>query len=360
MTAALFEPYRLRDLVLPNRIVVSPMAQYMGDTAGHITDWHIMHYGSLIVSGPALVIVEATNVSPEGRVCPNCLGLWDDSHIDGLKRIVDFARQPEAAHVGVQIAHAGRKAGIRQPWLGPEPLSPEEGAWPLWSASRQPYPGREEPNEPDARRLDEIARSYVDAVIRAEAAGFDLIEFHCAHGYFINSFLSPLSNTRSDEWGGDLEGRMRYPLEVFRRMRAAWPAHKPMGARISASDWVAGGWDAASSVVFAGRLKEMGCDYIAISSGGLSAEQKIPVGPGYQVPLSAEVRAGAGIPTMAVGMLSDPELANRVIVDGEADMIAIGRGMLFNPRWAWHAAQHLNGHMRVPGPYLRGRPHHRA
>lgn len=352
----LFEPYELRSLTLPNRIVVSPMAQYSADTDGAATDWHLVHYGNLILSGAGLVILEATAVLPEGRVSPHCLGLWDDAHIDGLSKIVKFARRPKASYVGIQLAHAGRKASVKQPWLGGEPLAKDEGGWPLWGASSEPYSGREKPISPSAEDLDRIADSYVAALHRAEAAGFDLVELHAAHGYFLNTFLSPLSNLRDDEWGGDLEGRMRYPLEVFRRLRAAWPAEKPMGVRISVTDWVDGGWDVASSSVFAARLKQLGCDYVAISSGGISPDQKISVGPGYQVPHAAEVRSGSGLPVMAVGMLSDPELANQVLVDQKADLIAVGRGMLFNPRWPWHAGLVLKGDMRVADPYLRCHP----
>lgn len=356
MTDILFLPFGLRELTLPNRIVVSPMAQYSAGPDGRATDWHLVHYGNLALSGAGLVILEATAVRPEGRVSPACLGLWEDGQVAGLKRIVDFTRRPKAAFVGIQLAHAGRKASVTPPWLGGEALSPQEGGWELWGASRTPYPSRDTPIEPDAGQLEEIADSYSAALRRADEAGFDLIELHAAHGYFLNGFLSPLSNGRRDGWGGDIAGRMRFPLEVFSRLRAAWPARKPLGVRISATDWVEGGWDVASSVLLARELKTLGCDYVAISSGGTSPDQKITVGPGYQVPAAQEVKARSGLATMAVGMLSDPELANAVLREGKADLVAIGRGMLFNPRWAWHAGLTLSGEMRVPDPYLRCHP----
>jgi 2,4-dienoyl-CoA reductase-like NADH-dependent reductase (Old Yellow Enzyme family) len=352
----LFQPFSLRNLTLPNRIVVSPMAQYSAQQDGKATDWHLMHYGSFAASGAGLTILEATAVLPEGRVSPNCLGLWDDAQIPGLKRIVDFFRRPAGGMVGIQLAHAGRKASVPPPWQGTEPLAAEAGGWQLWGASDCPYPGRDAPIAPNAEQLEAIAAAYVAAIRRADAAGFDLVELHCAHGYFLNNFLSPLSNTRTDQWGGDLEGRMRFPLDVFRRVRAAWPAHKPLGVRVSAVEWVEGGWNLDDSVVFAQRLKALGCDYVALSSGGTSPDQKITVGPGYQVSFSEEVRRRADLPTIAVGMLSDPQLANDVLKQGRADLIAIGRGMLFNPRWAWHAAAELQGSMRVPEPYLRCHP----
>ncbi|TDR93308.1 NADH:flavin oxidoreductase/NADH oxidase [Enterovirga rhinocerotis] len=352
----LFQPFTLRDLTLPNRIVVSPMAQYSAGNDGHVTDWHLMHYGTFAASGAGLTVLEATAVLPEGRVSPNCLGVWDDAHIAGLKRVVDFFRRPAGGMVGIQLAHAGRKASVAPPWTGVDALTSKDGGWAIWGASDCPYPGREAPIAPSPADLERIADAYVAAVGRADQAGFDLIELHCAHGYFLNNFLSPLSNTRQDEWGGDREGRMRYPLEIFRRLRAAWPAGKPMGVRISATEWVENGWDLEDSVVFSQRLKDLGCDYVALSSGGTSPDQKIAVGPGYQVPFSEEVRRRSGIPTVAVGMLSDPQLANDVLEAGQADLIAIGRGMLFNPRWAWHAAAELQGTMRVPPPYLRCHP----
>lgn len=352
----LFQPFALRDLALPNRIVVSPMAQYSAEQDGRVTDWHLMHYGTFAASGPGLTILEATAVLPEGRVSPKCLGLWDDGHIPGLRRIVDFFRRPAGGRVGIQLAHAGRKAAVRPPWEGGAPLDGEGEGWPLWGASDCAYPGRRAPCAPTAGQLEQIADAYVAAAVRADAAGFDLIELHCAHGYFLNNFLSPLSNTRTDAWGGDREGRMRYPLEVFSRLRVIWPANKPLGVRISATEWVAGGWEIEDTVAFARRLKSLGCDYVALSSGGTSPDQKVAAGPGYQVPFAAEVRSRADVVTMAVGMLSDAGLANDVLRRGEADLVAVGRGMLFNPRWAWQAAVDLHGSLRVPPPYLRCHP----
>ncbi|WP_083387362.1 NADH:flavin oxidoreductase/NADH oxidase [Salinicola sp. MIT1003] len=352
----LFKPYKMRELLIDNRIVVSPMAQYSADNEGRAGDWHFMHLVNLAVSGAGLLILEATAVEPRGRVSPNCLGLWSDTHIPRLQRIIEFARCHGTTKLGIQLAHAGRKASVCPPWLGGKGLLPDEGGWELIGASDLPYPGRPTPLPLDDAGLLEIKQRYIEAAMRAEKLGFDLIELHCAHGYLLNSFLSPLSNSRNDKYGGDIEGRMRYPLEVFRAVRAVWPEHKPLGVRISATDWVQGGWDTKDSVIFARELKELGCDYIATSSGGISPDQKITVYSGYQVPFAEQVRHEAGVPTMAMGHIMHGPQANEILSLGQADLIAIGRGMTYNPRWAWHAAEALEAEVSFPPQYARSSP----
>lgn len=356
MAPQLFSPFTLRSVELDNRIVVSPMAQYSALEGGIAGDWHLMHIGTFAVSGPSLIIMEATAVQPSGRVSPVCLGLWADDQINGLQRLVDFTHAHGTAKIGIQLAHAGRKASAAPPWTGGRELSPEDGGWATVGLSITPYPGRRPPEALDEAALSKLTSDYVSATKRAALAGFDLLELHCAHGYLLNSFLSPLSNDRTDAYGGDIAGRMRYPLEVFEAIRAEWPDHLPLGVRISATDWVKGGWDINNSVVFAKELKARGCDYIIPSSGGTVPEQKITVGRGYQVPFSAAIRERSGIPTMAVGMIEDGQHAEEILAADAADLIAIGRGMTYNPRWAWHAAEQLGEHAQFPPQYARSHP----
>ena len=356
MSSALFSPIDLRGLSLPNRIVVSPMCQYSA-LDGNATDWHLMHLGQLAISGSALVIVEATAVEPRGRITPNCLGLYSDENEAALAQVLDFCRRHGDAKMGIQLGHAGRKASSHTPANGRHPLGEDEGAWqtvapsPLSTSARRPAP-----HALTADELMVMANSFVAATIRAERLGFDLIELHMAHGYLLHEFLSPISNQRDDDYGGDIENRMRFPLEVFEAVRAIWPEEKPLGVRISASDWVAGGWEIGDSIELANQLRERGCDYICASSGGVSNDQKIALGPGYQVPFAASIRRHAHIDTMAVGMILDPHHAEALVADGEADMIALARGMLYDPRWAWHAAETLGAEAAYPVQYERSRP----
>lgn len=356
MPAKLFSSFDLRELSLPNRIVVSPMAQYSAGPHGLAGDWHMMHVGNLVVSGAGLVIMEATAVEPRGRVSPECLGLWNDEQAQSLKAITAFRDRHQGAALGIQLAHAGRKASVSVPWQGQRPLSREQSGWELVAPSATPYPGRALPQAMSRDDLGSMVEHYVNAARRAHHAGFDLIELHCAHGYLLNTFLSPLSNERTDEYGGSLENRMRFPLEVFRAIRDAWPAHKPLGVRVSATDWIDGGWELDSSIAFAQALKALGCDYIAASSGGVLPDQKIPVGPGYQVHLAQGIREGAGIATLAVGLINQPDDAEEVLGSGGADLIAIGRGMTYEPRWAWHAAAHFGEQAFYPPQYARSHP----
>jgi 2,4-dienoyl-CoA reductase-like NADH-dependent reductase (Old Yellow Enzyme family) len=342
---------------LENRIVVSPMAQFMADENGNATDWHLMHLGMLAASGAGLLITEAIAVEPRGANTLNYLGLWSDDNERALKRVIDFCRQVAPIKLGVQLHHAGRKASVSKPWEPYRELPIGQGGWAVLSASSAPYPGRKNPVEAlDEDGLARIKSQFIEAARRSARIGFDAIELHFAHGYLLHSFLSPLTNLRKDRYGGSLEGRMRYPLEVYRAVREVWPDERPLGVRISATDWIDGGWDIADSVEFTRMLKALGCDYIAVSTGGLSPEQKITVGPGYQVPFAERIRCETGIVSMAVGLLHQPKLAESVLVEGKADLIALGRGMLADPRWPWRAAEMFGAKVYYPPPYARCHP----
>jgi 2,4-dienoyl-CoA reductase-like NADH-dependent reductase (Old Yellow Enzyme family) len=367
VTSALFSPISLRGLTLPNRIVVSPMCQY-NSANGSATDWHLMHLGSLSMGAAGLVMVEMTNVSLQGRISPRCASLCSDDNEAALKRVIDFCRTYGVAKLGIQIAHAGRKGSQQPPAEGGKPLTAEQGAWETLGPSALPYgDGWPAPRAMTHNDIRQCIADHVQAVQRAQRIGFDVIEMHGGHGYLIHQFLSPLSNQRDDEYGGSLERRMRFPLETFRAMRAAWPADKPMGIRVSATDWVDGGWNLDEAVVFARELKAIGCDYMDTTSGGLDPRQKIPLSPGYQVPFGARVRREAGIATMSVGLIDKPEQAEQIIAGGEADLVVLARGALYNPRWAWHAAEALGAETayapkyRVCHPSLRPElfPHRR-
>ena len=343
---------------MDNRVVVSPMCQYSA-AEGSATDWHLMHLGNYALSGAGLLITEATAVESRGRITPRCLGLYSDANEASLARVVAFCREHGKAKIGIQLAHAGRKASSHTPWDGRHALAEAEGAWETVAPS--PIVESADKNRPtplmlDTSGMEAVRDAFVQATGRAERLGFDLIEMHMAHGYLMHAFLSPLSNQRNDAYGGTLENRMRFPLEVFDAVRAAWPERKPLGVRVSASDWVEGGWTIDDSVVLAKALKDRGCDYICASSGGVSGDQKIALGPGYQTPFAARIRNDAGIPTMAVGMIFEPEYANSLVADGVADMVALARGLLYHPRWAWHAAEALGAEAPYPVQYERSRP----
>ncbi len=341
MASALFSPITLRGLALPNRIVVSPMCQYNSDN-GCATDWHLMHLGQFSLGAGALVMTEMTDVNPAGRITARCAGMWSDANEAAMKRVIDFCRQYGVARHGIQLAHAGRKGSTQTPAQGGKPLAPEEGGWRTQAPSAIPFaPDWPVPEALTREGIKELVSQWVAAVHRAERIGYDLVELHGGHGYLVHQFLSPLSNQRSDEYGGSLENRMRFPLELFAAMRAAWPAAKPMGIRVSATDWMEGGWTPEETVVFARELKRLGCDYIDVSSGGLDPRQKIPLAPAYQAPFAEKVRKEAGIPTMSVGLIADFNLAEDIVASGKADMIAIARGAMWDPRWSWHAAEAL-------------------
>ncbi len=355
MNTRLFSPFSLRGLSLANRIVVSPMAQYSAED-GCATQWHLVHLGTLSVSGAGLLIIEATAVERDGRLSPGDLGLWCDDNEAALAPIIAFCRKNGAARIGLQLQHAGRKGSVGMPWQGQRQIPADQGGWPIHGPDTIAYPGRAEPIALDRAMIARLIASYADAARRADRLGIDLIEIHSAHGYLLHNFLSPLSNQRRDEYGGSLEGRMRFVLEVFSAVRAAWPERKPLGVRISATDWVEGGWSLDDSVVLAQRLKALGCDYIAASSGGAVPEQKIEVGPGYQVPFAARIRKEAGIATVAVGLITEPRQAEAILQADHADLVALGRGMLYNPRWPWHAAAELGEEAFYPPQYDRAHP----
>jgi 2,4-dienoyl-CoA reductase-like NADH-dependent reductase (Old Yellow Enzyme family) len=356
MNSILFSPFELGGVGLANRIVVAPMAQYSADVQGRVGKWHLMHLGNLAVSGASLVIMEATAVEPQGRISLACPGLWNDAQVKSLREVTDFCGEYGGARLGIQLAHSGRKGSIRAPWQKQSVVPEQEGGWVPRGCSPLAFPGRPAPRVLSLDELEALKGQYAAAARRADEAGFDVLELHCAHGYLLHSFLSPLVNTREDHYGGDLEGRMRYPLEVFGAVRDAWPEGKPVGVRVSATDWISGGWTLDDSIVFAARLKESGCAYISASSGGTLPEQQIPIGPGYQVFLSEGIRRNAGIATMAAGIISDAIQAEGILREGGADLVAVGRGMTFNPRWAWHAAAELGESAFFPPQYARSHP----
>jgi len=358
MPSQLFSPLHLRQTTLANRIVVSPMCQYSA-TDGVPGDWHLMHLGSFAVSGPGLVFTEATAVEAIGRITPGCTSLYNDQQQEAWARIVKFMHEHGTAKVGLQLAHAGRKASTAAPWLGGKPLAGDGGAWDAIGPSPTPFAdGWPVPVAMDAKAMDRVKGTFVETAGRALEIGFDLIELHAAHAYLMSSFLSPLSNQRTDDYGGSRENRMRFPLEVFEAVRAVWPEEKPLGMRISASDWQDDGWTIEDSVALTKQLKARGCDFIDCSSGGNTADRP-PVGPGkpgYQVPLAAQIKREAEIPTIAVGMIRDPELAESIVAEGKTDLVALARGMLYDPRWSWHAAETLGAEADYPPQYARSRP----
>ena len=349
----LFQPLTLRGLTLTNRVAVAPMCQYSA-IDGVPQDWHLQHYGAMAASGPGLIVIEATGVTPQGRISPRCLGLYDDATEAGFTHLVAALKGFGASRIGVQLAHAGRKGSASAPADGPGPA--KQGGWPTISASAIPFDaGWPEPVAATIADLAAIKQAWVEATQRALRIGFDLIEVHSAHGYLLHQFLSPLTNQRTDAYGGSLENRMRFPLEVIAAVRAVWPADKPLGLRISATDWVEGGWSADDAVIYAKAFMAAGIDYVCVSSGGLVPYAKIPIAPGYQVALAKRIRDEAGIVTRAVGLIATGPQAEAILAEGAADQIAIGRGFLDNPRWVWHAAEALGAEIAYPPQYLAAR-----
>jgi 2,4-dienoyl-CoA reductase-like NADH-dependent reductase (Old Yellow Enzyme family) len=348
----LFSAFKLRGLEFRNRVFVSPMCQY-SSTNGMPNDWHLVHLGSRAVGGAGLVMVEATAVSPEGRISPGDMGLWSNAHAEAFKPITAFIKS-QGAIPGIQLAHAGRKASTDVPWRGGGPLTENEGGWQTLAPSPVPFAeGHPVPRELSQSDMADIVRQFEDAARRSLDSGFEVIEIHMAHGYLLHEFLSPLSNLRQDEYGGSFAGRVRFPLEVAEALRRVWPAHLPLMVRISATDWVEGGWDIGESIEFARLLKEMGVDLVDCSSGGIITGVKIPVGPGYQTPFAAAIRRETGIATGAVGMITEAVQANEIIKNGEADAVFLARAMLRDPYWTLHAAKVLGVEVRGPVQYGR-------
>ena len=352
----LFSAIKLGDLELRNRIVISPMCQYSAEH-GQAGDWHLIHLGHMALSGAGLMFIEATAVTPAGRISPGDLGLWSDQTEAALAKVIKSIRQYSSIPIAIQLAHAGRKASTQVPWQGGQSLGPESGGWHIVAPSALPFEADGAcPLALDDIGLEQLRDDFVSAAQRAHRLGVDVIELHAAHGYLLHEFLSPLSNTRSDQYGGTLENRMRFPLEVFAALRAAVPGGKPVGARISATDWVDGGWDIVQSVIFAKELQRRGCSFIDVSSGGLSPLQQIPLEPGYQVPFAERIRRETGLTVIAVGLITESEHAENIVSSGQADLVALARGMLYDPRWPWHAAAKLGAQVDVPRQYLRAQP----
>jgi 2,4-dienoyl-CoA reductase-like NADH-dependent reductase (Old Yellow Enzyme family) len=354
---ALFQPLKIGQIELENRIVIAPMCQYSAED-GSASDWHMIHLGHLALSGAALLIVEATAVLEEGRITPTDLGLYSDANEAALARVLAVVRANSRIRIGMQLGHAGRKASSRAPWDGGQQIPADDAdGWLAVAPSALPHsPGEEAPVALDAAGLARVRDGFASAARRAARLGIEALEIHAAHGYLLHQFLSPLSNQRTDEYGGSLENRMRFPLEVFDAVRAAFPAERPVWARLSATDWVEGGWDLDSSVAFAQALKARGSAAIHVSTGGVSPRQKIPLGAGYQVPYAARIKAEVGLPTIAVGLITEPEQAETIVATGAADAVALARAVLYDPRWPWHAAAALGAKVRAPKQYWRSQP----
>ncbi len=353
----LFEPFRTGNLTLANRIVIAPMCQYSA-VDGCMTDWHVIHLGHLALSGAALLTIEATAVEPVGRITYADVGLFDDATEAAMARVLASVRRHSEMPIAIQLAHAGRKASTEVPWKGGEQIAPSAtGGWQTVAPSPLPFaPGQIAPQALDRDGLARVRNAFADAAARAARLGIDAVQLHGAHGYLLHQFLSPLSNRRNDEYGGSLENRMRFPLEVFDRVREAFPADRPVAMRVSGTDWVKGGWDIEQTLVFAQALEAHGCAVIHVSSGGLDPRQEVPVGPSYQVPLARAVKQATRMPVVAVGLITDYEQAEAIVSTGDADFVALARGILYDPRWPWHAAAHLGGHVRAPEQYLRSQP----
>ena len=352
----LFTPYQLGPLSLVNRIAIAPMCQYSAEN-GTATDWHMIHLGHLALSGAGVLMTEATAVSPEGRISAEDLGLWSSDNQQALGKVVQAIRRHSSMPLIVQLGHAGRKASSRAPWQGGNCVHLSEGGWQTVAPSAIAHaPGETVPIALDEAGLLQVKAAFVAAAKRVHALGIDGIEVHGAHGYLLHQFLSPLANQRTDAYGGSLENRMRFPLEVYEAVRAAVPASVAVGMRISATDWVEGGWEIEQSVQLAHALKRLGADFIHVSSGGVSPQQQIPLSPGYQVGFAERIKAETGMPTISVGLITEAQQAETIIASGQSDMVALARAMLFDPRWPWHAAAQLGAQVQAPPQYWRSQP----
>ncbi|MFJ5560683.1 NADH:flavin oxidoreductase/NADH oxidase [Streptomyces sp. NPDC093250] len=356
--STLFEPYTLRAVTIPNRVWMPPMCQYSaapeGPEAGVPGDWHFAHYAARAAGGTGLIVVEATAVSPEGRISPYDLGIWNDTQTEAFRRITGFLTA-QGTVPAIQLAHAGRKASTDRPWKGGAPVGPQAHGWqPVAPSPRAFAEGHPVPDELTVHQIQEIVARFRAAARRALAAGFEIAEIHGAHGYLINEFLSPYSNHRTDAYGGSYENRTRFALEVVDAVREEWPDDKPLFFRISATDWVEeSGWTADDTVRFASELHAHGIDLLDVSTGGNASDARIPTGPGYQVPFAARVRSETPMPVAAVGLITEVEQAEKILANGEADAVLLGRELLRNPSWARHAARELGGTVHVPDQYHR-------
>lgn len=352
----LFSTFSLSQLTLQNRIVIAPMCQYSA-IQGQATDWHKMHYGSLAHSGAGLLIIEAAAVRPEGRISLYDIGLWNDATANALRDLIQSIRAYSAMPIGIQLAHAGRKGSMPAPWQSTKYVPAIEGGWETVAPSALAFSDDYlTPHSLNQSEIKTLISAFAEAATRADEAGIDVIEIHAAHGYLLHQFLSPLSNQRNDNYGGTLENRMRLTLDVFKAIRTAFPINKAVGIRISATDWVEGGWDLAQSLILCQALKELGCSFIHVSSGGLSTEQRITLTPNYQIPLAETIKKTVNLPTIAVGLITEATQAEAIIATGQSDLIALGRTFLYNPHWPWQAAAELGAQVRVPPQYLRSQP----
>jgi 2,4-dienoyl-CoA reductase-like NADH-dependent reductase (Old Yellow Enzyme family) len=357
MGSSLFSPLALKGLTLRNRIVVSPMCQYSA-VEGCASQWHRTHWGMLSGSGAALLLIEAAAVVPEGRITYGDLGIYSDANERALAETLAGVRANSDMPIGIQLAHAGRKASCEVPWRGAHQINAADpGGWQTVAPSALPIrDGDLPPVALDRKDLARIRDAFVAAARRSARLELDAIQLHFAHGYLVHQFLSPLSNRRTDEYGGSLENRLRYALEVFDAVRQVWP-DRPLGIRVSATDWVEGGWDLAQTIALAQRVQALGCDWIDVSSGGLSAQQQIPAGPGYQVPFAREIRRASGMPTSAVGLITEPRQAEEIVSGGSSDLVTLARALLWNPHWPWQAAAELGASVTAPAQYWRSQPH---
>ena len=354
--SALFSPVKLASLELSNRLVVSPMCQYSADD-GCANDWHLMHLGMLANSGAALVVVEATHVERHGRITHGCLGLYNDDNEAALARVMLSARRAGSAKFGIQIAHAGRKASAQKPWEGAGPLPAGADPWPTIAASPLPWgPNWHTPREVTEADMERVRQAFVSSAKRALRIGFDEIELHMAHGYLAHGFMSPVSNKRTDQYGGSFENRMKFPLSIARAVRPIVPKDIPLGARITGSDWRPDGLTPDDAVAIAKALKNEGIDFICVSSGGVTADTRNPTEPGYNVPIAARVKKEAGIPTRTVGLILTPQQAEDILTQGKADQVSLARGFLDDPHWGWHAAKALGADVKRPVQYERAGP----
>lgn len=356
MGGTLFTKLPLGPRELTNRVTVAPMCQYSA-IAGSMTDWHMQHLGSLALSGASMLMIEATGVTPEGRITHGCTGLYSDENEASFKPVVDFIRSVSTVVLGVQIGHAGRKASAQRPWEGRGPLGPAEEPWETLAPSPIPLaPGWPTPTALDRAGMTRVREAFVASTQRALRLGLDAVELHSTHGYLLSEFLSPLSNRREDEYGGSLENRMRFPLEIACAVRDAWPRDKVLGAKISGTDFAEGGWTVDEAVVYARELKSAGLDYVTVSGGGVVLDAKVPATAGYQVPYAERVKRESGITTGAVGLITEARQAEEIVASGKADFIALARVMLFDPRWPWHAAVALGADVKYPPQYERVHP----
>ena len=355
--STLFTPFRVGALKLANRIVIAPMCQYSA-VDGCMTDWHVIHLGHLALSGAALLTIEATAVLPEARITYADVGLWNDATEAAIARTLESIRRWSDMPIALQLAHAGRKASTELPWKGGSQFAPDHpNGWQTVAPSAIPYEDVQQPPVAlDRDGLKRVREAFAAAAQRAARLEIDAVQIHCAHGYLLHEFLSPLSNRRDDEYGGRLENRLRFPLEVFDAVRAAFPANRAVSMRVSGTDWTDRGWDIDQTIAFARALEARGCAAIHVSSGGLTPAQRIPVGPSYQVPLARAVKKATRMPVIAVGLITEFEQAEAIVGTGDADLIALARTILYSPRWPWHAAAHFGAHVKAPDQYLRSQP----